>query len=1044
MSLLSTYGFYLLRTPLLSCEEVWQLHCNTRSGETSFIQAIRDKYTRPLLQEAIFLASPVLYDEMMKWLEQPADERLKLPMALYRYLLRMSTRCTPYGLFAGCSNGRIYSSATTLLPPAENSRRKLARLDIEYLSALTEDLLQHPDIRQQVLFFPNNSIYPSGTSCRYYEYREQNKERHYFLSAFSQQAYLMELLQAAAQGARISELITHLCIQGFPEVEATAFIDSLIENQLLVAGWAPAITGADMLTTLISQLQACPPAMDYVAPLREVQRLLAANTGVQCYQDIKKILTTHFPRITVKDPVQVDLFFEPATADLSEQVTGILTAGMAKLAVLGEKGTPIDLQTFKEQFLQRYELREIPLMTALDSDTGIGYGVVAGAAASYTPLIDDLVMPAMKKDTATNWNVQTQFMLQRFLTAQQQQAMEIRLTEADLDELAAAGDAPVLPPYLSLMGSLIASDAAAADKGDFRFVLKSCSGPNALALLGRFAAGNATLAASLKSFAQMEQAMAKDRIIAEIVHLPEGRVGNVLLRPSIYDYEIPFLGKSSVAEAFQLQLSDLLVSVRNNQVVLRSARLGKEILPRLTSAHNFSHGLAVYRFLCDLQQQQAIAIHWNWNFLPEQPFLPRVVYQQIILERARWHISSTSFLELLQELPPAAALQRLREQHRIPVQVLMAEGDNELPLDLDHPLAASLLTDKLKKGAVVLYEQLYNNTTGLLANEHGVFCNEMILPLYNTSYQPPAETAFFPQTVDVQRSFPPGSEWVYVKIYGGPKWLDKLLVKEIAPLVSQWQANGITDHWFFIRYQDPAPHLRVRFHLPDPQQGHILLQQLKSALQSYQDNDIIQQLQLDTYIRELERYGALAMELSETFFYQDSQAAVALLAATGGVETPERWLLALKGADELLNGAGYTLSRKLELVRHLQQEFFKEHRGDADLQWQLNNKYRQQAKVVAAWLDYNVHEHTPDNAEVPALLRSTTGVFSARTAAIRDIFHQLTMIQPLMVTELPAHYLHMFLNRMFTANARLHELVVYHYLMKYYVSQKARNKEGEL
>ena len=45
-------------------------------------------------------------------------------------------------------------------------------------------------------------------------------------------------------------------------------------------------------------------------------------------------------------------------------------------------------------------------------------------------------------------------------------------------------------------------------------------------------------------------------------------------------------------------MTDLLVSVAGDQIVLRSARLGRRVVPRLTSAHNFTMSQGIYRFLC--------------------------------------------------------------------------------------------------------------------------------------------------------------------------------------------------------------------------------------------------------------------------------------------------------------------------------------------------------------------------------------------------------------------------------------------------------------
>jgi thiopeptide-type bacteriocin biosynthesis protein len=209
------------------------------------------------------------------------------------------------------------------------------------------------------------------------------------------------------------------------------------------------------------------------------------------------------------------------------------------------------------------------------------------------------------------------------------------------------------------------------------------------------------------------------------------------------------------------------------------------------------------------------------------------------------------------------------------------------------------------------------------------------------------------------------------------------------------------------------------------------MQRVEEILHPYLNNDIVRKIQLDTYVRELERYSPALMEHSEAFFFHDSEAVLQLLQTIGGAENQERWLLALKGADELLNGFGYTPIMKMKLLQQLQQQFFAEHHGDAALLLQLNNKYRTHKKLINAALLDNAHDYT--------LPHGAREVFTKRAAAWKDIIQDLQTIQPDAVTELPPHYLHMFLNRMFTANARLHELVIYHYLMKFYVSLVARS-----
>ena len=163
-------------------------------------------------------------------------------------------------------------------------------------------------------------------------------------------------------------------------------------------------------------------------------------------------------------------------------------------------------------------------------------------------------------------------------------------------------------------------------RGDFRLFLAGVVGPSGARLLGRFCHADPDLAAGVAAHLPAEEALRPDAVFAEVVHLPEGRLGNILARPTYRGYEIPYLGRSAAPAGRQLPLSDLRVSVDGGRVVLRSARLGREVVPRLTSAHNFAAGQGVYRFLCALQGQGvAGGLGWDWGPLAGSAFLPRVV-----------------------------------------------------------------------------------------------------------------------------------------------------------------------------------------------------------------------------------------------------------------------------------------------------------------------------------------------------------------------------------------------------------------------------------
>ncbi len=92
------------------------------------------------------------------------------------------------------------------------------------------------------------------------------------------------------------------------------------------------------------------------------------------------------------------------------------------------------------------------------------------------------------------------------------------------------------------------------------------------------------------------------RSFFDIAYQAEKKVDNVNRRKQLYPYELPILTWSESDNP--LDLNDLLVTIEQQEVVLKSKKLDKRLLPRIASAYNYTRSdLAVYRFLCDIQSQ---------------------------------------------------------------------------------------------------------------------------------------------------------------------------------------------------------------------------------------------------------------------------------------------------------------------------------------------------------------------------------------------------------------------------------------------------------
>src|SRR6185369_11823430 len=180
-------------------------------------------------------------------------------------------------------------------------------------------------------------------------------------------------------------------------------------------------------------------------------------------------------------------------------------------------------------------------------------------------------------------------------------AHEIEIDEAELEKLA-SGEPQPLPDSFAVEATVAARSRRALAAGDFRVLIGHVSGPSAALSMGRFCHADENLRQKVLALLRDEEARRPDAIFAEIVHLPDGKLGNIASRPLMRDYEIPYLARSVVDAHYQIPITDLHVSVQNNRIQLRSSRLDREVIPRMTNAHYYSwRSPAVYRFLCLLQ-----------------------------------------------------------------------------------------------------------------------------------------------------------------------------------------------------------------------------------------------------------------------------------------------------------------------------------------------------------------------------------------------------------------------------------------------------------
>lgn len=116
-------------------------------------------------QEALYFASRELSDSILENPKKTANE--KISFALYKYFSRMCTRSTPFGLFAGVGITSVAEGKNHVFIDGDEEMKRLTSLDMNYLCSLSVYLLSVQSIREQLHYYPNNSIYKVWDKYRY-------------------------------------------------------------------------------------------------------------------------------------------------------------------------------------------------------------------------------------------------------------------------------------------------------------------------------------------------------------------------------------------------------------------------------------------------------------------------------------------------------------------------------------------------------------------------------------------------------------------------------------------------------------------------------------------------------------------------------------------------------------------------------------------------------------------------------------------------------------------------------------------------------------
>ena len=905
-SLYAPLGWAIVRAPLLAARAA-----DSAGMPASDSSLLPDD---PRVRVAIDVASADLAAALAR---TPPDDRKagRVRGKMLRYLIRMSTRPTPYGLFAGVALVE-WGTATSLALASEDPRTR-TRPDMGWLTDLVAALEVDPGIRQGLRLTTNSAVMLRGGRAFLMD-REGQPVSVRVTGA------VRRALELAHDPIALTVLVEKLrAAPGATPEKVGRLLDELIRQGLLLFDLRPPLTGSDPAGHISERLAGIPAARATADGLKDLLEQLASWDKLPLQERVGT-----WPSLLDRARA-----IHPATStDLLQVDTALPLAGTAMHAEVGAEAAraaelllrlspyphgPTPLTAYRQAFEERYgHDREVPLLELVDADFGLG-----------PPAGHD------RDDTAHQSKAPRDRLLSSLaLDAHRHHRLAVELDESLLERLQTwEPQAAGAPLSLDISVFVAAASPAAIDAGDFKVIV----GPNLGAItagrnLGRFAdlLGPPAVAA-LAEVAAAEAALAPDQVLAEVVYTPQrARSANVAIRPTMRTHEIVVATRPGVTDERAIPVNELVVGIRGGRFSVRWPAGDLQVHGVQGHMLNSLHAHPAVRFLLDVASDGCCRLApFDWGAAASFPFLPRVQCGRVVLALAQWLIDPAT------GDPPTApagrfaeALAAWRARWSVPRHVYLAVGDNRLLLDLDDPEHVELLLQELKglpdHHRARLQEALPGPTEAWLPAPDGGHIAELIVPvaLRGPSASRPAAAPAGSRADPVHahdRLRPPGSDWLYLKLYGPPPFEDQVIVGPLRTLGEFAINAGMADGWHFLRYSDPDPHLRIRFHGEARALLGPLMRQLCDWACELVADGIRTRFAFDTYEREVERYGGdEGMRVAEAVFTADSSATVELLRLTLEETFPyDLTTLSVVSMDDLLCGVGLSAAERALVFR---------------------------------------------------------------------------------------------------------------------------------
>lgn len=768
-----------------------------------------------------------------------SGDNKKIEETLLKYLIRSSSRTTPYGMTSGiipCS----FDKSSEEKMKFQGRLKQFLRVDLEWLVPIVKIL--ESKLNDKLIVKTNNTliknderVYNLWLSC-FQNDNNFNKDK----ISIKNNKVVEYILTNCKDGITKGKLIVQLeknC-PNIPKKTISSFINELMHNEILISNLRFCLVNNDCFEYVIKIMDEYNTTLELVGQLKDINNMIYLYNNQDNYKDddlytkIKKKMSEIYHS---DNYLRIDSYSNKGVY-LSEEYKRDVEEFLEFLKLFAIKK---DFKKYIFKFKEEFGNQAVKLLDLIDRD-------------------DELSMPTLDQDNLYKlqnhvekfmWN-EMQNGNREVIELSKLKSININQNADDLSSNLELSFYPVNYNNYSLICSpMIGSNSGGQSIGRFRYLF-----PN------NFINDN----------------IPKNQV--EVTYLPKkARYANVMNcntdRKTIFNY-------GGYLQDDSFSIDDIYVFIENDDIKFINKNSGEILDFYINNKINRMLNPKIINYLLAVNDRNDEAIFQLFYVLKiicdKLIMTPRIVYKNIVLFPKSWKIINESSKKNFSKEEFLDFLKGYISFYKIPTKILVGEMDQRILLDLNSKRHVDILYGMWKKNNnIKIYESFFeNNNLCLKDDNNNKYVCEVVFEMeknFKNKKRKKMNLDYIDQSMIIKNSFLPFDKWISLKIYlaeiDQDNIISDLIYKDIEDMVS----DNLIKKYFYIRYRDPYPHIRLRLNISCNQSIDTIMMLINKKFKKYYNGKIIKRIIIDTYIPEVQRYGGEKLiEDAEKIFYKDS------------------------------------------------------------------------------------------------------------------------------------------------------------------------------